>query len=63
LGYNVKRVNEFAVADQRNFSGLSAGFGIKISRFRVDYAHVRYHNSSNVNQIGVSIDLTSHAGY
>lgn len=63
LGYNVKRGNELAVADQRNFSGLSAGFGIKIARFRVDYAHVRYHNSANVNQIGVSIDLTSHAGY
>ncbi|MGE4513094.1 MAG: penicillin-binding protein, partial [Chryseobacterium sp.] len=63
LGYNVKRGNELAVADQRNFSGLSAGFGIKLSRFRIDYAHVRYHNSSNVNQIGVSIDLTSHAGY
>lgn len=58
LGYNVKRGNELAVADQRNFSGLSAGFGIKISKFRVDYAHVRYHNSTNVNQIGVSIDLS-----
>ncbi|PZU05117.1 MAG: penicillin-binding protein, partial [Chryseobacterium sp.] len=52
-----------AVADQRNFSGLSGGFGIKLSRFRIDYAHVRYHNSSNVNQIGISVDLTSHAGY
>lgn len=62
LGYNVKRGNELAVADQRNFSGLSAGFGLKISKFRVDYAHVRYHNSSNVNQIGISIDLSSHRG-
>lgn len=62
LGYNVKRGNELAVADQRNFSGLSAGFGIKLSRFRIDYAHVRYHNSTNVNQIGVSVDLVSHAG-
>lgn len=60
LGYNVKRGNELAVADQRNFSGLSAGFGIKLSKFRIDYAHVRYHNSSNVNQIGVSMDLSGH---
>ncbi|WP_419867800.1 type IX secretion system protein PorQ [Chryseobacterium sp. CT-SW4] len=60
LGYNVKRGNELAVADQRNFSGLSAGFGIKISKFRLDYAHVRYHNSSNVNQIGISVDLSGH---
>ncbi|MCD9615951.1 type IX secretion system protein PorQ [Chryseobacterium gleum] len=62
LGYNVKRGNELAVADQRNFSGLSAGFGVKVSRFRIDYAHVRYHNSSNVNQIGISMDLSSHRG-
>lgn len=62
LGYNVKRGNELAVADQRNFSGLSGGFGIKVSRFRVDYAHVRYHNSSNVNQIGISVDLNSRRG-
>ena len=58
LGYNVKRGNELAVSDQRNFSGLSGGFGIKISKFRLDYAHVRYHNSSNVNQLGISVDLS-----
>ncbi|WP_209390995.1 type IX secretion system protein PorQ [Chryseobacterium sp. RR2-3-20] len=57
LGYNVRRGSELAVLDQRNFSGISGGFGIKVSRFRVDYAHVRYHNASNVNQIGISIDL------
>lgn len=62
LGYNAKRGNELAVTDQRNFSGISAGFGLKISKFRIDYAHVRYHNSSNVNQIGISVDLSSHRG-
>ncbi len=63
LGYNVKRGNELAVADQRNFSGLSAGFGLKVSKFRIDYALVRYHNSSNVNQIAVFlVDLSSHRG-
>ena len=59
LGYNVRRGNELAVADQRNFSGLSGGFGVKLSRFRLDYAHIRYHNSSNVNQLGISVDLTT----
>ncbi|WP_175622607.1 type IX secretion system protein PorQ [Chryseobacterium schmidteae] len=62
LGYNVRRGNELAVVDQRNFTGLSAGFGLKISKFRLDYAHVRYHNSSNVNQIGISVDLSGHRG-
>ncbi|MFL9832728.1 type IX secretion system protein PorQ [Chryseobacterium terrae] len=62
LGYNLRRGNELAVVDQRNFTGLSAGFGLKISKFRLDYAHVRYHNSSNVNQIGISVDLSGHRG-
>ena len=58
LGYNVKRGNELSVLDQRSFSGISAGFGFKVSKFRFDYAHVRYHNSSNVNQLGISLDLS-----
>lgn len=62
LGYNLRRGNELAVQDQRSFTGLSGGFGIKISKFRLDYAHVRYHNSSNVNQIGISVDLSGHRG-
>ena len=62
FGYNVKRGNELAVLDQRNFSGLSAGFGVKISYFRFDYAHVRYHNSSNVNLFGLTMDLIEIGG-
>ncbi|MGZ5263118.1 MAG: type IX secretion system protein PorQ [Kaistella sp.] len=62
FGYNVKRGNELAVLDQRSFTGLSAGFGIKISSFRFDYAHVRYHNSSNVNLLGITLDLIEVGG-
>lgn len=57
LGYNAKRGNELAVLDQRNFSGISGGFGFRMSTFRFDYAHIRYHNAANVNMIGISIDL------
>lgn len=63
LGYNVKRGNELAVLDQRSFTGLSFGFGIKISSFRFDYSHVRYHNASNVNQIGLMLDLVELSGF
>lgn len=62
FGYNVKRGNELAVLDQRSFAGLSAGFGIKISSFRFDYSHVRYHNSSNINMFGLSLDLIEVGG-
>ena len=63
IGYNVKRGNELAVLDQRSFAGLSAGFGIKISSFRFDYAHVRYHNASNVNMFGIALDMIELSGY
>ncbi len=62
LGYNVKRGNELAVLDQRSFAGLSFGFGIKISSLRFDYSHVRYHNASNINQIGLMLDLIELTG-
>lgn len=62
FGYNIKRGNELAVLDQRSFSGLSAGFGIKISSFRFDYAHVRYHNSANMNMFGLTLDIIEVAG-
>ncbi len=62
FGYNIRRGNELAVLDQRSFAGLSAGFGIKISSFRFDYAHVRYHNASNVNMFGVTLDLIEVSG-
>jgi len=63
IGYNIRRGSELAVLDQRSFAGLSAGFGIKISSFRFDYAHVRYHNASNVNTIGLTLDLIELSGY
>lgn len=62
LGYNVRRGNELAVLDQRSFAGLSAGFGIKISSFRFDYAHVRYHNSTNTNMFCLTLDLIEVSG-
>lgn len=62
VGYNVKRANELAVFEQRSFAGLSFGFGVKISSFRFDYSHIRYTNSSNVNQIGLTLDLVELSG-
>lgn len=62
FGYNVKRGGEMAVLDQRNFTGLSAGFSLKISSFRFDYSHMRYHNASNVNMLGLTMDLIELGG-
>ncbi len=57
LGYNFKRGSELAVQDARSFSGLNFGFGVKISKFKLDYAHSRYHNASHVNSFGIRIDF------
>lgn len=62
FGYNVKRGNELSILQQRSFAGLSFGFGFKISSFRFDYSHVRYTNASNVNQIGITLDLIELGG-
>ncbi|MFN5772031.1 type IX secretion system protein PorQ, partial [Flavobacterium sp.] len=32
LGYNFRRAEELRIVDQRNFSGISAGFGLKMGR-------------------------------
>ncbi|MDY3344303.1 type IX secretion system protein PorQ [Riemerella anatipestifer] len=63
LGYNVKRGNELSIEEQRSFTGLSFGFGLKVSYFRFDYTHSRYHNASNFNLLGVSLDLVELSGY
>lgn len=58
LGYNAKRGNELSVTDQRSFSGLSFGFGVRFSSIKINYSHIRYHNSSNVNMLGIGINLS-----
>lgn len=57
MGYNIKRGNELSVSEQRSFAGLSVGFGVQISSFRLDYTHARYHNASNTNLFGLTLNI------
>lgn len=57
LGYNFRRAEELRIADQRNFSGLSFGMGIKLNKMRFSYTHARYSSASNTNFFGLQIDL------
>lgn len=57
LGYNFRRGRELRITDQRNFSGISAGIGLKLNTFRFSFTHVRYTNSSNANFFGLQLDL------
>ncbi|TXE19576.1 type IX secretion system protein PorQ [Psychroserpens burtonensis] len=57
LGYNFRRAEELRIADQRNFSGLSFGVGIKLNKMRFNFAHARYTGAGNANFFGIQIDL------
>ncbi len=57
LGYNFRRAEELRILEQRNFSGLSVGFGLKMNKFRFSYTHARYSSASNTSFFGMLIDL------
>ena len=57
VGYNFRRAEELRILDQRNFSGLSFGFGIKLRKMRFSYTHARYSGAGNASFFGLQIDL------
>lgn len=57
LGYSFRRAEELRIIDQRNFSGLSFGVGIKFNKLRISYTHARYTLASNTSFLGVQISL------
>ena len=57
LGYNFRRAEELRIAEQRNFSGLSFGIGLKMNKMRFSYSHARYTSASNTSFFGLHIDL------
>lgn len=57
LGYNFRRGEELRIVDQRNFSGMSAGFSIKLNKMRFSYTHARYTSAANSSFFGLQIDL------
>jgi len=57
LGYNFRRGEELRIVDQRNFSGISTGIGIKMNKMRFSYTHAKYTSAANANFFGLQIDL------
>ncbi len=57
VGYNFRRAEELRIEDQRNFSGLSFGIGLKVNRMRFSYTHARYTSAANTSFFGLQIDL------
>lgn len=58
-GYNYQRRQELKFNDRASTVGLSAGFGLKIKRFRLDYAISRYHLAGSSNLFSLSVNLNN----
>ena len=57
VGYSFRRAEELRIIEQRNFSGLSFGIGLKFNNLRFSYSHARYSAASNTSFLGVQISL------
>ncbi len=57
LGYNFRRSEELRLLEQRNFSGLSVGFGLKINKLKFNYSYSRYTLAANTSLFGLTINF------
>jgi hypothetical protein len=57
LGYNFRRAEELKLLEQRNFSGISLGLGLKMGRLKFDYSYSRYTLAANTSLFGLTIDF------
>ena len=56
-GYNFRRSRELALQNIRTFSGISLGFGVKMNKFRFNYAYSKFHSATNTSTFSLLIDL------
>ncbi len=57
LGYNFRRGEELRILEKRAFAGLSAGFSIKLNKFRLSYSYAKYSTAANASFFGLNVDL------
>jgi hypothetical protein len=57
MGYNFRRSAELQTQNLRSFSGISLGFGIKLSKLKVNYSYSRYTLAGNTSLFGLTINL------
>ena len=58
-GYNFRRSQELSLQNARTFSGISLGFGIKMNKFKFNYAYSKFHAAANTNTFSLLIDFDS----
>jgi hypothetical protein len=58
LGYNFRRGEELKVLQQRSFSGLSFGFGLKMGNIKFNYSYSKYTLAANTSLFGLTFDFS-----
>ncbi len=58
-GFNYQRRQELMFDDKASTVGFSAGFGLKIKRFRLDYAISKYHLAGSSSLFSLAINLNN----
>ncbi len=56
-GYNYQRRQELKYEDKLSTVGLSMGFGLKLKRFRFDFASSRFHLAGSSNLFSLAVNL------
>ena len=59
LGYNFRRAEELRILEQRNFSGISVGIGLKMGNIKFNYSYSRYTVAANTSLFGLTIDFSN----
>jgi hypothetical protein len=57
FGYNFRRAKELKFVNQRSFAGFSAGFGLRMNKFKLNYSFSKYHPASNSSTFSLLINL------
>jgi len=57
FGYNFRRGHELKIEGNRVFAGITAGFGLKLNKYRVNYAFQKFSAAANVHTFGLNINL------
>ncbi len=57
IGYNFRRAEELRILEQRNFSGVSLGFGLKMNKLKFNYSYSKYTLAGNTSLFGLTINF------
>lgn len=56
-GFNFQRAQELSLKNTRTFAGLNFGFGLKLKRFKLNYAFSKYHPVADTHSFSLEINL------